>query len=307
MKPCRMSLTHFIIVTLTFSGTIFHTHAQLSLSAEQSCQTPFIWSGDTINGQWEPYAAMLVPVRLPASPTQFYMQFDLGATVSMLYREPIQAIHEQYPQLMPTVATTVADFHLEIGEVTVTARRLAVEDGGDTSSTIIGTIGIDFIKHHSIVIDYPRQLLTIGAAVLQEADAPVHWEALEFQGNRLFLPAVIGGKPNTLYFDSGSSAFELIASRETAEKLACPQSQPQTYDIRSWYGMMKAYSYRTEEEVTVGGLRLPILRVTWMEGADKAIEAQLRQAGIDGMVGNKLFLSHRLWLNLQDHTFALTP
>lgn len=44
-----------------------------------------------------------------------------------------------------------------------------------------------------------------------------------------------------------------------------------------------------------------------MDGANKEITAQLKQIGIEGMIGNKLFLNHRLWIDMENKKFALTP
>jgi len=72
------------------------TTSQLILPGE-AFEVPFIWKGDSINGQWEQHAAMLVPVKLEGCPKQFYMQFDLGAPYSVFYSNKLAAINSRHP------------------------------------------------------------------------------------------------------------------------------------------------------------------------------------------------------------------
>jgi hypothetical protein len=283
-----------------------YSRAQALLGETQSCQTEFVWRGDTINGQWEPHAFMLLPVRLPSCPKQLYMQFDLGAQVSLLYREALQTIHNAYPETLEKVDSILYDFIIDIGTTKVVAKRIAVESTDGKESDIIGTIGVDLIKGHLSSIDYPQRMLYVGNQLLQHHTAPDNWTAFKFLENRILLPAIIKKKICLLYFDSGSSSFELITNKEICEQLRQPLSQPQIYNIQSWYGMMKAYTYPTNEEIIIGGKTLPIGRVTVMNGANKEMAAQLKQTGISGMIGNKFFLNYQLWLNTQNLKFALT-
>ena len=53
----------------------------------QSSTLSFIWQGDSIHSKWEEHVAMLIPVYLKNCPRRFYMQFDLGAASSLLYKK----------------------------------------------------------------------------------------------------------------------------------------------------------------------------------------------------------------------------
>ncbi|WP_134089838.1 hypothetical protein [Olivibacter sp. XZL3] len=309
MKILCLLFSRSLLLLIVWILGIGYTKAQLYLSPEQSCRTTFIWRGDTINGQWEPYAAMLVPVGLNSYPKQLYMQFDLGAQASLFYHEPLQAIAERYPAALQKVDSTLYVFNLGINTTTISAKNIAIENGGEANGDIIGTIGVDFIKNHLIVIDYPQQVLHIGNTLAQHYAAPDNWTDFEFLGNRILLPGIIQEKQRLLYFDSGSSSFELITNKESCKQLAQPQTQPQVYTVQSWYGSLTAHTYPTDEEISIAGKSLAIERVTYMDGANKemqAIEAQLQHIGIEGMIGNKLFLNYRLWINMQDKKFALT-
>ena len=118
--------------------------AQINLP-KQDLQIKFSWLNDTVNHKPEPYSALLVPVKLNGCPKAFFMQFDLGAPHSKLYHQQIKDIAAKYP----TTDTTT----------------FSITKGANKNAAIIGTIGEDMIDGKTLIIDYPKQKISIVATI----------------------------------------------------------------------------------------------------------------------------------------------
>lgn len=275
---------------------------------------PLHWKGDSLRGQWEPHLALLIPVTIPGCPQTFYMQFDTGAPYSLFYGNKLQAIHRKYPATNApgSPGDSLVYYPFKAGPLPITARQIAVRSfdssGIDWKNKripqIIGTLGADLLENKVIIIDYPRKSLFIGDSL------PANLQQLQltsflFAMRRILIPATIEGKNTILYFDTGSSAFELLTDKATCYKLAADSSQPIQYPVQSWGKTLTANTLVTHVSITVGGLAIPVHHATWIEGVSDAQVNQMMKMGIGGMTGNKLFLSYKLVLDTKNKKFAL--
>lgn len=275
---------------------------------------PLQWKGDSLHGKWEPHAALLIPVTIPGCPRTFYMQFDTGSPYSLFYRDKLQAIHRQYPSItaLRNIGDSLMDFYFKAGALAITARQIAVQAFDTTridwknkrSLTIIGTLGTDLIDNKVIAIDYSRRQLIIGDSLpaAYKGTAP---GSFVYAMRCILLPAMIQGKKTILYFDSGSSAFELLTDRATCLKLAADSSRPVQYPVQSWGKTLTANTITTSDSITLAGHAIPIRHATWIEGVSETQVSQMMKMGIGGMTGNKLFLHQILIFDTRNQQFRL--
>jgi hypothetical protein len=314
----KQSLPIFLLLLFLFQ----HTQAQVPppLPANQltfpagTHILPLQWKGDSLHGQWEPHAALLIPVTIPGCPKTLYMQFDTGSPYSLFYRNKLQAIHRRYPAIaaLQKPGDTLANLSFKTGPLTITARQIAVQlfdsSGIDWNNKhslpIIGTLGTDLIDNKVVAIDYTHQQLIIGDSLSTpyNSSSPA---SFIYAMRRILLPATIGGKKTILYFDSGSSAFELLTDQATCRKLTADSSQPIPYPVQSWGKTLTAYTIVTNDSITLAGQAIPIRRATWIEGVSETQVSQMMKMGIGGMTGNKLFLHSVLVLDTRNKQFRL--
>jgi hypothetical protein len=285
---------------------------QLSLSKTDN-EIRFTWGGDSLRSGWDPYAYLLVPVRLNGCPKQFYMQFDLGSPSSMFYENKIRQIVKRYPGAVPFADSIhyLRDFHFFAGKSKIEAKEMMLKQFGDASVNwnkhsveVIGTIGCDLIRNKVLVIDYPGKRLLINDAIPGQF-AGEQFDNLIWAGRGVLLPATIKGKKTMLFFDTGSSAFELITDRETSLSLALAGSAAVTYPVNSWGRTLMANSFPSGDSIAIASRKLPVKHVTYMEGASEAQVNQMKNAGMGGMTGNKLFLRSILILDIPSKKFAI--
>lgn len=275
-------------------------------------EVSFLWKKDSMNEQVEQYAAMLVPVTLPGCPKRFYMQFDVGASYSMFYRNKIQAISSRYRLSEQVTDSTIRlkEYSFLTDNTKIWAHDIVVKPFGNSpinwdrnSVEIIGTLGVDFIGNSTICIDYPGQKIRMGYKIPDDYTCML--TDFIYINRSIILPASIKGKKTMLLFDSGSSAFELLTSKEIAADLAVPGARPATYPVSSWGRMLTATTYATIDSIEIASVNMPLNRVTCIEGVSDNDVQRMLQMGIGGMTGNKLFLQSTLVLDLARKRFCI--
>lgn len=274
----------------------------------------FYWKGDSLNNRWEPHAALLLPVTLPGCPRIFYMQFDLGAPSTVFYRSKLKEIHALYPKtkLAEDTAKRLKDLWFKVGEVPVFASEVIVMDykshpidwKNRKGVEIIGTIGADFIENRVVMIDYPAQRFD-NRKELPRKMASAGWTDFLFARRSVLLPATLQDKRTMLFFDTGSSAYELLTDKRTAASLAKPGASPVSYPVRSWSRTWTANTLPAGDSIVLATQKLPLNGVTYMEGVSSAQIDQMMKMGIGGMTGNKLFINNILILDTRSKKFAV--
>lgn len=282
--------------------------------AKGSHVIPFYWQGDTVRATWEPHTAMLIPVKLAGCPHLFYMQFDLGSPYSLFYSNKLRAIQAKYPAAVADSLTgdrlshlsfTVGNLSLSAVEIPLRQFDTSPVNWGEGHFEIIGTIGVDLIDGKVAVIDYPNGRLTISEDLPDTLAAVVSLHDFTYMGRRVLLPAKVASQEVLLYFDTGSSMYELLTNKATCEQLAAPDAKVIQDKVRSWDKVVIANSYASGGSIGIGGTEIGLHYVTYVEGVNQAQAERMLRMGIGGMTGNKLFLGYRLILDTKNRKFGL--
>jgi hypothetical protein len=284
---------------------------------EKSFSISFQWKGDSSNATREPHMAILVPVKLPNCPKLFYMQFDLGSPYSLFYTNKLAAIQQKYPAAIPLKDSTgkLVNFTFTTGKTPITAKEIVVKQFDNTtinwsdrnSIEIIGTIGTDLIDGKVLIIDYPKKKLTISPAIPAKLMKRISLSDFVYARRSILLPAKVQGKQTMLFFDTGSSMYELLTDKKTVESLAIPNSPLLQRKVKSWDTYLTANSLASNDSITISSQKIPLHFATYMEGVSNSQVAQMMKLGIGGMTGNKLFLKHTLVLDTKNKKFGLVP
>jgi hypothetical protein len=275
----------------------------------------FNWLGDSINSKWEPYSAMLIPVKLHGCPKKFYMQFDLGAPYSVLYDSKLKNIRAAYPGIIQFTDTSsiVTGLSFSIGKQKIMAPKITVKKYGTpglnwsrNGMEIIGTIGTDMIEGKTLTINYPLKKMTVSNTIPAKILPRITLTDFMFVRNSILLPVIIKNKKTVLYFDTGSSAYELITSKDICLSLAATGAKPSQYKVKSWDKFLTANTIATNDSLVIAGQKIPIKYATFIEGADNSQVEQMIKLGMGGMTGNRLFLNNILVIDTRNRKFGIT-
>ncbi len=306
----------FSLPKMLFQCLLFLAIQQTCFGQVQLSTNPyklnFVWQQDSSNGFHEPHAAMLVPVKLAGCPKQFYMQFDLGAQKTIFYRPVWNAIQEKYPSVYRVADTSkvLPELTLQFQKTVINLKAIDLIEAGnksidwsDNARIIIGTMGSDWLHDRTVMINYPGKEIVLNYTVPAKDTSLM--TGFTYVQKSILLPVIIKGKKTVLFFDTGSSAFSLLTSKETALAMAGKNATALRYPVQSWGRTMYANRLPSSDSVEVNNLKIPFENVTYMEGASESQVNRMLQLGIGGMTGNKLFLKHRLVLDTRGRKFMV--
>ncbi|MGN6493090.1 MAG: hypothetical protein ACTHLE_13910 [Agriterribacter sp.] len=304
-------------VSLISSGVLI---AQLPASQLVLPSTDFVirfsWQGDSASSTYEAHAAMLFPVRVKECSRTFHMQFDLGSPYSLLYKNKLEAIQRKYPAAIPSksVNEKLENFLLTVDGTPILAKEMMVKQFDSTAIDwedsngieIIGTIGADLIDGRVAMIDYPNCRFSVLQSIPGKLMQRLSVTDFIYANRSVLLPAKIKGRETMLYFDTGSSMFELLTDKATCSELALSRTPVARFSVKSWDKTLTANMFAANESIELANTIIPLRSCTYMEGVSNAQVEYMSKMGIGGMVGNKLFLNYILVLDTQRKKFGLT-
>ena len=274
---------------------------------------PVTWAQDHARGTLNQHAAMLIPVKLKNCPRQFFMQFDTGSPYSLFYRNKLKSIEQRYPQAIRLTDTTamLPQFRFTAGSTEIFAKEIAVQYFDSTGINwnqdtveIIGTLGTDLIDNKTVLINYPEKYLSIRSAIVE--DDHLQWSDFVYAGRSILLPVSVKEKSTLAYFDTGSSAFELLTDKETALLLSSSGTAATISEVQSWGKILKAVTIQTKDTIAIASQKILLRTATYMEGVSEEQVNAMKRLGIGGMVGNGLFLNRVLIIDIPNKRYCIT-
>lgn len=225
------------------------------------------------------YAAMLIPIYFEKDSTEYLMQLDFGAPKTVFYSEEFSSRN------------------LKIGnsEIVLDSMRFV---SNKKSSTLIGTIGMDIIEQSSIELNFKDHYIRIGAEKI--ADHTFH-----YYQNRIMIPSKIKGEEKILMYDSGTSAFDFVTDQNTWEKMRNPEAEVKVVSANSWGNPIKIHLTQSSEKIEIGGKQVQLEQLAYITGIDPKKEEAVRKSGLQGMIGNHIFLNQIVYFNFKEKKFSL--
>ena len=275
---------------------------------------PFNWESDTISGKYVEKAYLYVPVNIEDLPHDFTMQLDLGTYPSSFYGNSIDVYLEEYPSLAENLDST-GMFHnvnLQMGAVEFKGIDVLYYKGfgeeipkdslHSKTPKHIGTITYDMFRDKFLVIDYKSCRFAVSDGLPAEyADLPT--EEFELVGGIMKLPFRINGEDCKLMFDTGSSPFQLVTTKERALEI----SDSVIVDSLSgplWWGQeMTINGLEVNKPVEFGGRVLEDSRVYYVE--DELWDGIYKNLDVWGIAGNAYFFDNIVVIDYKNKLFRI--
>ena len=284
---------------------------------------PFNWVGNSISGKYFDKLVMTIPVSVDDLPHKFNMQFDLGAINTMFYGNSIKPYLEKYSNLKSKTDTTLTfraqsqthfmlkDVSLKLGNVSFGKRNIGnFRNFGDEipkdslmtkSEKHIGTIAPDLFQNKVLIIDYKNKRICVTANVPKQF-AKGSFQKYKMKEGRIKIPLTIDGKIEDLMFDTGSSVFALITSKENALKISEPNISD-SFKISSWGEYYLVYGKKTKVNIKFGTTTLKPTLVYYDE--QKNSSQFYTDEKIWGITGNLYFLDRIVIIDYKNQLFGI--
>ncbi|KQS46223.1 hypothetical protein ASG38_13145 [Flavobacterium sp. Leaf359] len=264
---------------------------------------PMVWQGNDKN----PYGAILLPVRIDGIDKLFYMQLDLGSPVTVFYKNSLQSVKARFPDRIPEEtekAKIALDFSLR--DMKVSSKFFEVLDYGTKADfenpdaqNIIGTLGTDLLEKRIVILDFKNSRCSFSKK--REGSG---FERFEFKKRRILIPAVIGNENLKLMYDSGTSGYELIMNKDKWEKYR-KGGEVKIDKGNSWGKILTVMTAASHQKIRFGSKTLQLSEVTYIEGTSKAQNFLMKFSGMQGMIGNKLFLNRKMILDCRNQMYKI--
>ncbi|WP_375578192.1 hypothetical protein ABWH96_14280 [Marivirga tractuosa] len=263
-----------------------------------------------ISNQDSEYAALLLPVKLDGITNTFYLQFDLGAHSTLFHEKALQSIIQKHPFLNSRIENENDPFQFKLGDISVSIPVIQRINYGNSinwepsATNIIGTLGSDILEHKVVVFDFKQHIIRFCNAFPKEIKENAIQD-FEFKKRKVLLNGKVNDEYTQLYYDSGSSAFELITNKNQWENLALSGTVEQTYQANSWGKTLKVHNIASNGVIKFGEEEITLDTVTYIEGTSIVQNLLMYFSGMGGMIGNKLFMDKILILDARNQKFAV--
>jgi len=243
----------------------------------------------TIKMEWRhlehlPHAYLFIPVYLEGDNEPYYMQFDMGANQTLFYRG----------------APVSTSFRLGNSQAKLDSLRYA-NASYHPEARIIGTLGMDLLETASITLNFKAGEILFNEDLENKVSENFHYVM-----QKILLPAKFDGETKMLVYDSGSSAFDLITDPITWESLRDQSAEAKVIPSQSWGRQLKVHLAPTSIEISMAGEPVEIKQVAYVEGMPEENIGHMRSTGMQGMIGNTLFLRKVLYLDFRSMKFGLS-
>lgn len=311
MKLFKKIAIGFLVIIILFSlGGYFYfqkkftppeNYLKVSGVAEN---IPIKWISSIENA----HSALLLPIKIGGINQTFYMQFDSGSATTVFYKKSLESIAEKFQnQIKIDLKNNQIPTNFTIGKMNVSSNIFEVLNYGEKVSfddskaeNIIGTIGTDLLEKRITILDFKNNQCSF-IEQIQEND----FTDFEFKKRKILIPSKIEKENLKLLYDSGASGYELITTKEIWQKYRTKNSAIKTEKGNSWGNTLSVYSASAKKKIQFEKVILDLSEVTHIEGTSDLQKFLMKRSGMQGMIGNKLFLNHKLILDCKNEKFKL--
>ena len=165
----------------------------------------------------------------------------------------------------------------------------------------VGTIGPDIFQGKVLIIDYPHKRLCVVDKLPKEF-AKVSFQPFKLKNGRIKIPLRINNVQEDLLFDTGSSLFSLLTTKQRAMATATDVVKD-SIQTSSWGKYYYVYGRSTKGNIFFGNKRLSESLVFYdnLNTFDKFYNEE----NIWGITGNAYFLNNTVIIDYKNKLFGV--
>ncbi len=270
---------------------------------------PFEWKESYVGKDTLKYGSIEILTTIKGIDQKLGMQFDLGATNSVIYENPLKSIIKdslQYPfkvnwsdkeKFAGIESYKIKD--LDISSNTYRFQNLApslLKNYGSTKKSDvphIGTIGLDVFENKYVIIDYNSKRIGITDSLsvrLLKKISFTNFEKTDIE--QTVFKIKIDNINHNVLFDTGSSSWTIITGESKFnEVLGNTEIKLDSVEVSSWG--KKDYFYKTtlNKTVTIAGKEFKNMEGYFFK--DNNTSKYLYDNNILAIIGNRIFIENK--------------
>lgn len=238
--------------------------------------------------------SILLPIKISGSSTTYFMQFDTGSPSTVFYKKAVENI----PNIKINTQNKTAIANFSLGNSIISSDKFRVLNYGDKTDTlkIIGTIGSDIIENRITVLNFKENFLEFNINKM-----PTNFENklsdFQLKKRKIIIKGSLRDKEEKFLYDTGTSAYELLTSKEVWQKLKLANSKVKIEKGNSWGNILTTFTAKSDEEISLGKNKIHLNDVTYVEGFSQIQYLLMKFSGMTGMLGNKIFLNNKILID----------
>ena len=260
-----------------------------------------------ISNESNPNVSILLPVKLEGISQVFYMQLDFGSPITLFYSKTINSIQSKFENKINfKLNSDTISLKFDLGKMVVSSDKFKVLNYGEVADldnetiNIIGTIGTDLLEKKVITLNFKNNYCLFNNDKLTGG-----FTSFDFKKRKILLPAKINGKNLKLLYDSGTSGYELITDHSEWNKYRLKNGKIKTENGNSWGKTLTINTAPTKQKIEIGNKNLNLSEVTYIEGTTKLQNILMKLSGMQGMIGNKIFLDQQIIIDCKNEKFKV--
>ncbi|GAB4284398.1 MAG: hypothetical protein Kow0068_09450 [Marinilabiliales bacterium] len=296
---------------------------------EYDTEASFLWANETIYGKYYEKVAILIPVIFNNTIDTFYMQFDTGIPNTLLYERPLMIVNKQDTTIKqqiyevngkiyiknPTfrikgLGKFVAD-SLEIIRNGATDGYLIKNDSlakkydiSKDSIFIIGSFGYDLIVDKTFLFDFKNaKISNLSKERLAYLKNIEYLKGAKSKRFPITIKTKINKKRYELFYDSGSSLWDVLLQDKPWEKIRADKIDTLCC-FEAWDEEIEIYKKQGNYKVIIGENSYENV---FIYTSSKMYQNKLgfKLLGIDGIIGNTLFLDKKILIDAKNNSVGI--
>jgi hypothetical protein len=272
----------------------------LNVSGESST-IPIYWKESSSTK----ISALLLKIKIKGIEDGFYMQFDTGSPNTIFYKSSLDSIQKLYGLADFNEDATKTKLSFSLGKMDIKSDDFLVYNvqknwSHKDSIKIVGTLGTDVMEFRTTKFDFRNSKISFDNTKLKESNSD-----FKFQKRRILIPVTVSNKKVNVIYDSGTSGFEYITSKDIWEKMKTENKDINLTESNSMGRVLKTYTTGSNSAINFQNESVNLKEVTYIEGYSSFQYLMMKFTGMGGMLGNKLLIDKIVTFDCENEKYSI--
>ncbi len=250
-------------------------------------------------------SALLLKIKIKGIDDDFYMQFDTGSPNTIFYKSSLDSIQKLYGIAVFNEDSSKTKLNFSLGKMDIKSDDFLVYNvkkdwTHKDSIKIVGTLGTDIMELRTTKFDFIKNQISFDNTKLKESNSD-----LKFQKRRILIPVTVSEKKVNVIYDSGTSGFEYITSKDIWERLKTANKDIDLTESNSMGRILKTYTTESNSAINFQNQVINLKEVTYIEGYSSFQYLMMKFTGMGGMLGNKLLIDKIVTFDCKNEKYSI--